>query len=311
MTNLEYIKLQAENLFSDFQTKTTDDEGLWNFTSKYFDVDWMVLDFDLDEENLTLDDAKGVIAHICGFEGWSDLLKANEEELEIARLLFDNQNKINPDVLSHELLTLEEMNPGFDVERIDISDLVKQNMSYGLYDGYSFLDYRIGQQSHSKNVENKTYAGAEIKSNIIAFFKLQAKNLHKDYKTRVERIGDNGKASYEYKPKYLDIKCIFSDFKVDESNFTLMKAQHVIARMVGFKKWDDLLKGSLDELETRYILFSKQDTISMREFLSDMAADSVTPPGLHYAGLLASLPYYEEGENAAEDYRIMKPHDTD
>lgn len=39
--------------------------------------------------------AQHIIACMLGFDNWTDLLKASEEELELARLLFDNQDKIH------------------------------------------------------------------------------------------------------------------------------------------------------------------------------------------------------------------------
>ena len=83
------------------------------------------------------------------------------------------------------------------------------------------------------------------------YFKLQAKNLLKDYKTRVFSPKDG---IYEYNPKFLDITRIFLDLDLNDDKpdfkFTLMNAQHVIAKLAGFSNWDDLLKANLSELET-------------------------------------------------------------
>ena len=89
----------------------------------------------------------------------------------------------------------------------------------------------------------------------LEFFKKQAKNLHKDFKTRF--FNEESKL-YEYKPKYFDIGKIFIDFDFpdykDDFTFTLMNAQHLIAKMVGFNKWDDLIHASETELELAKIL---------------------------------------------------------
>ena len=79
----------------------------------------------------------------------------------------------------------------------------------------------------------------------INYFKHQAKNLLKDFKTR--RYNKSNK-SYEYTPKYFDIGGIFfflevPDYK-DDFTFTLMNAQHVIAKVVGFDKWENLIRAS-------------------------------------------------------------------
>jgi hypothetical protein len=99
MTPIDYFKLQAKNLFKDYQTKTsyTDEvDGLSYFTysPKYFDIDSIFLEYDWDEENFTLMKAQHLFALMLGFENWSDLLKASDTELELAKLLWDNQHKI-------------------------------------------------------------------------------------------------------------------------------------------------------------------------------------------------------------------------
>ena len=80
-----------------------------------------------------------------------------------------------------------------------------------------------------------------MKENNIEYLKKQAKNLYQDYKTR--RLSDTGDI-YEYSPKYYDITQIFLDFDIfdDEPDFefSLMKAQHLIATILDFKSWADL-----------------------------------------------------------------------
>lgn len=84
MTHLEYFKLQAKNLFKDFKAKT----------SKYFDVDEILLAYDWDEQNFSLMKAQHTIARMVGFRKWTDLSKASESELELAKLLLDNREKV-------------------------------------------------------------------------------------------------------------------------------------------------------------------------------------------------------------------------
>lgn len=83
----------------------------------------------------------------------------------------------------------------------------------------------------------------------IEYFKLQAKNLFKDYKTR--HLSEEGDI-YEYDPKYFDIVGIFIDHDIMDNDpkfeFTLGNAQHLISKMVGFNKWSDLIKASDFEL---------------------------------------------------------------
>ena len=83
----------------------------------------------------------------------------------------------------------------------------------------------------------------------IDYFKLQAKNLLKDFKTRF--FNEETKL-YEYKPKFFDISSIFIDFDFpdykDDFSFTLMNAQHLIAKIVRFDNWGKLANASEEDL---------------------------------------------------------------
>ncbi|MBR4683322.1 MAG: hypothetical protein IKO95_00670 [Spirochaetia bacterium] len=100
----------------------------------------------------------------------------------------------------------------------------------------------------------------------IEYFKLQAKNLLKDYKTQLfskEEI-------YDYHPKYFDVIRLFNDFKYryfeDNFSFTLMHAQHLIAKLAGFDKWNDLLNAKPAELELAHLLFDNAHKTSIDEW---------------------------------------------
>ena len=100
MNTIDYFKLQAKNLHRDFKTKTPVfdkmiNDFLYQYTPKYFYIDAIVLDFNIDEENFSLMNAQHVIANLAGFDKWSTLLKASVSELELSKLLFDNQDKID------------------------------------------------------------------------------------------------------------------------------------------------------------------------------------------------------------------------
>lgn len=100
----------------------------------------------------------------------------------------------------------------------------------------------------------------------INYFKRLAKNLFKDYQTQSSYIHTDGYSYYKYDPKYFDIDEIFVSFDLDEENFSLMKAQHVIAKMVGFQKWGDLIKASESEFELAKLRFDNQDIISLEDW---------------------------------------------
>lgn len=110
----------------------------------------------------------------------------------------------------------------------------------------------------------------------IAYFKLQAKNLFRDYKTKTPYIDDvDGNTYYRYTPKYFDVEGIFLDYAWDEEDFSLMKAQHLISRMLGFRKWTDLLKASEAELELAKLLFDNQDKIHIEDWKMYLAGVEV------------------------------------
>lgn len=107
----------------------------------------------------------------------------------------------------------------------------------------------------------------------IDYFKLQAKNLFRDYKTQhTYQVDTDGTKHFAYKPKYFDLDEIFLDFEsFNEEDFSLMKAQHLLATMLGFKKWADLLNASEIELELAKLRFDNQDRISLEEWEDGVA----------------------------------------
>ncbi len=101
----------------------------------------------------------------------------------------------------------------------------------------------------------------------IDYFKLQAKNLFRDYKTQTSYVDEiAGNTYYKYEPKYFDIERIFIEYDWNEVDFTLMKAQHLISLMLGFGKWTELLKASKPELELAKLLFDNQHKISVEDW---------------------------------------------
>ncbi|WP_306567945.1 hypothetical protein [Flavobacterium lindanitolerans] len=100
--------------------------------------------------------------------------------------------------------------------------------------------------------------------NSIDYFKLQAKNLHKDFKTKTLPVDKAATAFlFEYFPRYFDIEMVISDFDIDEENFTLMNAQHIIAKIANFDKWASLLKAPEAELELAQLFYDHQNRIDL------------------------------------------------
>lgn len=104
---------------------------------------------------------------------------------------------------------------------------------------------------------------------IIDYFKLQAKNLHKDFKTQKLSSGEqSGKNRYQYEPKFFNVEALIADFKIDEEDFSLMRAQHIIAKLAGFEKWTDFPKASPPALILSLLLFDQMDKISIESWIS-------------------------------------------
>lgn len=100
--------------------------------------------------------------------------------------------------------------------------------------------------------------------NTIDYFKLQAKNLHKDFKTKKPPVDKAATAFlFEYTPKYFDVEMVIADFRIDEENFSLMNAQHVIAKISNFENWASLLKASPAELELAQLLYDYQNKVDL------------------------------------------------
>jgi hypothetical protein len=141
MNIIEYFKLQAKNLHRDFKTQFFDGEW-YDYTPRFFDVIQITLDFDPDEEKLTLMYAQHLIAKMAGFRKWTEMLKASDAELQLAKLLFDNMHKIKPEEWETYLAQQEQDNDViFDAEtRLEIFTMVFANV-----DGHEsmFADYRL------------------------------------------------------------------------------------------------------------------------------------------------------------------------
>lgn len=99
MTAIEYLKRQAKNLQKDFKTKTfTFDPkqgyNVYYYDPKFFKIDRLIEDFEIDEENFKLGNAQHLIAKLCGLEKWSDLLSVSSAKMELSILLYNNMDRV-------------------------------------------------------------------------------------------------------------------------------------------------------------------------------------------------------------------------
>ena len=103
----------------------------------------------------------------------------------------------------------------------------------------------------------------------IDYFKRQAKNLLQDLKTRKL---DTETGRFVYVPRFFDIESLILNLLIRRSEReeapTLMRAQHIIARILDFESWDDLIHAPEDQLEFCKLLFENQDKIDFEEWAS-------------------------------------------
>lgn len=91
MDYLDFFRLQAKNLYRDWKTHTETEDGIYEYKPRFFDVDDFLLYFDEDqnEKNFCLQRAQHMVAKVAGFDKWNDLIKADEQHLELARIVFN------------------------------------------------------------------------------------------------------------------------------------------------------------------------------------------------------------------------------
>ena len=136
----------------------------------------------------------------------------------------------------------------------------------------------------------------------IEFFKKEAKNFLKDWQTQIKTVESDGFISYHYDWKFYDVGDLFFYYELDdkdEQDIKLARAQHWISKMVGFKKWDELIHASDIELKLAEFLLRRfknaQDVQDWEEtVLFAGLADLEPETKLDYA-----RQYYELGDKAA------------
>lgn len=115
MQTIEYFKLQAKNLHKDFKTQKPyfDSElerNLFEYAPKFFDIDPLITDYEINEEKFTLMNAQHIIAKMAGFIKWTQMEKASGWALELGKLLFDNMHKIRPEDWEYYIRDVENQN---------------------------------------------------------------------------------------------------------------------------------------------------------------------------------------------------------
>ena len=94
----------------------------------------------------------------------------------------------------------------------------------------------------------------------IDFLKVQAKNLYRDF--QLEYMQDSNE--YTCVARFFDINAVVEDFVIDISDFSLMKAQHIIAKMIGLNCWKEVIASSDDNLANRIALFKTKNPYKLK-----------------------------------------------
>lgn len=190
MDTIDYFKLQAKNLHRDFKTKTpvvdkTTTAFLYEYTPKYFDVEMVIGDFDIDEESFTLMNAQHVIAKIANFDKWGELLKAEPAELELAKLLYDYQNRVDLIGWQFYIADAQSMNQEELDAEIQVDIFKKMVIEENIFDYMEIKSYLL--KHHELQISN--FERDRTSKN-------RALNKKKDWTTKEVIIKD--------KQKYLD-----------------------------------------------------------------------------------------------------------
>lgn len=136
----------------------------------------------------------------------------------------------------------------------------------------------------------------EIIMTNLEFFKNEAKKFLKDWRTQTQTVESDGITLYHYNPTFYDIKGLFLYYELDdkdEQDIKLSRAQHFIAQMIGFKKWDDLMHATEIELELAEHLLKKfKDAEEIMRWEELTGAPTITPDNA--ADLLDYAKYVDE-----------------
>ena len=131
------------------------------------------------------------------------------------------------------------------------------------------------------------------------FFRKQAKNFLKDWRTQTKTVETDGFISYHYDWKFYDVGDIFFYYEFsdeDEQEITLARAQHLIAKMAGFKKWNDLIHATETEQTLAELLLRRfKDARDVQDWEEVLAFSGVAQYGAE-AVLDYARHYYELGD---------------
>lgn len=150
----------------------------------------------------------------------------------------------------------------------------------------------------------------------IEYLKLQAKNLLRDFKTQNSSFDPELQRNvYNYDTRFFKIDLLISDFGINEEKFQLGNAQHVIAKLCGLDKWQDLSKGSPAKIELSILLYTNMDRLEVRDW-NQYVFDIETTNNIKLDDEFKLQIFKEEflewqQDVCYEDYRLSKDEDAE
>lgn len=130
MSNLEFFKKQAKNLFKDWNSRKRierkDGTYYYRYGKSFFDVKDLFKFFGLsmkDEESFCLQKAQHMIAQMVGFKNWNELNKTSDDFLELSELLL-RHFKNSSDIIGWHIFFEDEVNTD------DVKEIIKIAKSY-------------------------------------------------------------------------------------------------------------------------------------------------------------------------------------
>lgn len=150
----------------------------------------------------------------------------------------------------------------------------------------------------------------------IEYLKLQAKNLVKDFKTQTSLFDPKLRRNvYDYDPKFFKIDLLINDFDINEEKFQLGNAQHVIAKLSGLDKWQDLSNASPAKIELSVLLFTNMDTLEVRDwdqYVSDIETSSNVKLDDEFKVQIFRKGFSDWQKDVHyDDYRLSKDEETE
>lgn len=185
-----------------------------------------------------------------------------------------------------------------------------------LFNNANLPPYYLNKITNANTPDNKVGLKQECIMKPIEYLKLQAKNLHKDFKTQTSSFDPKLRRNvYRYTPRYFKIDMLVDDFNINEEKFTLMNAQHIIAKLCGLDKWTDFLQASPAKIELSVKLYNNMDRVEVRdwnEYVSRIETENEVELDDEFKLQIFTEVFLEGAQDVFyDDYRLLKEEGTE